>query len=414
MANYCFISFLQLGHMDFGGQSFVRLAQELMKRGHRVTWVFSYSEVRDFSKRAHKVLSDAGIEYDGINRFYLTISHHHRNIMDSAGELEQLIRAKAYDCLVIDRLCVGAAFAAAGAGIPWVTVGTDGREWSFVRDDTEKLVPTPKPNDTDYFNLDSKSNFPDSVQLRARSYWATSSYLNLSFFPRSYYSDIGYADIPSQSHFLGAEPDTDLTSEGNTVLITFGNTFNESVKRKLVRCILGEFEKRNIPALVLTGNDQLTAQLQKEFVRFHRVAFKSWMPYDEAYGNALVAIGHGGTSHVWTGMRDAVPLFVIPSIGDQVYGGKQVERLNIGRTININSGSSSNFLLPEFIARIFSRREGIKSSDCIRAFNQLLDDPELKEACRTVRQQMRSGGGVHAGASLLEKLVHDKSPITRC
>ena len=227
MASFCFVSFLQPGHMDFGGHSFVRLAQELVERGHNVTWVFSYSDKKDFSKHAQTLLNEANINYDTINRFYLTIHNHQRDIMDSADELRHLIKARAYDCLVIDRLCVGAAFAAAWAGIPWATIGTDGREWSFVKKNGSNALLLPIPKDADYFSPDKKHKSPDDLHLSARSYWATSAYLNLSFFPRSYYSESGYADIPSHSHFLGAGPDNNRNTKRDTVLITLGNTFND-------------------------------------------------------------------------------------------------------------------------------------------------------------------------------------------
>jgi UDP:flavonoid glycosyltransferase YjiC (YdhE family) len=397
--------------MDFGGQSFIRLAQELKSRGHQVAWVFSSSDFWDFSERTRKILSDAGIENDQNERFYLTIDLHRRDVLKSAAALEKFIRSKNYSCLVVDRLCVGAACAAAWAGIPWATVGTDGREWSFIRRHADE-IPTlqPKANNADYFKINKKNICQNNIVVSNRSYWATSPYLNLTFFPRSYYENTASPDLPSHSHFLGAGQDTEKSKGGNTVLITFGNTFNEFAKLKLVKCVGAELQKKNIPSLVLTGSAQFTEKLQTELHRFRSVTIKSWMPYDEAYRNARIAVGHGGTSHVWTGMRDAVPLLVVPDVGDQVFGGKQVERLNIGRTVPlIRNSRLIHKLLKLFIRKL--PEKNINSRDCARAINQLLDDPDIRESSLNIQRQMRSGGGVNAGASLLEQLVHDGQPV---
>lgn len=414
MPHFCFVSFLQPGHMDFGGQGFTRLAEQLMRRGHRVTWTFSYSESKDFYKRASAILSDAGIEYDKINRFYLTIHHHHHNFLESAADLERVIRTQRYDCIVIDRLCVGAGYAAEWAGVPWAVVGTDGREWALVKTNQGRAVLAPKADDADVHVQKSKQRDLVSTGSVVSSYWAVSPYLNMSFFPRSYYSGDERSGIPGHSHFLGSGDDGASREEGNVVLVALGNSFNLSIVTKLIRCVLSVLENRAASVLLLTGNDELTKKLKNEFRSFNRLSIDSWMPYEKAYRAASIAVGHGGTSHVWTGMRNAVPLLVLPSKGDQAFGAKRVEKLNIGLALNVNCALGSDSTPLSFIKNAISDRGDVFVSRCTHALARLLDDPAIREASRSVSRQIRSGGGVEAGVSLLEQLVRRKAPITQC
>ena len=237
----------------------------------------------------------------------------------------------------------------------------------------------------------------------------------MSFFPRCFYENSASDNIPAQSHFLGSGGRSGVIDNGDKVLITFGNTFSESARKDLARCILKELQGRNMSCLILTGCDQLTAQLEEDLSGFDGVSIHSWMPYDEAYGCARIAVGHGGTAHVWTGMREGVPLLVIPSMGDQHFGGEQVERLNIGRTIQLNKSSiRAHKILFGFLQHIFQKPAAFGSSDCVHALGEMLDDPDIKRCSLAMSRKMRSGGWVSAGATLLEQLACKSAPIRNC
>ena len=142
--------------MDFGGGSFIGLAQELKRRGHSVNWVFSCSEMFDYSDYAEKILKGADINFTDAKQYYLTIDLHKNSVPESAHALEKHIRNDGYDCLVVDRLCVGAAYASCSAGIPWATVGTDGRAWSNGEKDANGIYSLrPLENKNDYFALEN-------------------------------------------------------------------------------------------------------------------------------------------------------------------------------------------------------------------------------------------------------------------
>ena len=55
-----------------------------------------------------------------------------------------------------------------------------------------------------YIDLSANDNNFGSLNVNLKSYWATSPYLNLSFFPRSYYQCDTEQEIPVHSHFLGS------------------------------------------------------------------------------------------------------------------------------------------------------------------------------------------------------------------
>ena len=76
MARFCFVSYAQPGHLDFGGMSYVRTAVELKKRGHEVEWQLSFYPIlsryqrEDHFIRASKIVKSFKInvkEYNGLH-----------------------------------------------------------------------------------------------------------------------------------------------------------------------------------------------------------------------------------------------------------------------------------------------------------------------------------------------------------
>lgn len=418
MAKFLFVSFKQPGHMDFGGLSFLRLAQHLAKQGHQVRWVFSFSELQDYSNLVHDLLKKYQIDFDHTRKFYLTFDHHQKDIRQSTENLEQYILAKKYDCLVVDRLCVGGAFAASAAGIPWATIGTDGREWSRRRSHvTGGFTVIPEPYTYNKFPLPPKRHYKVAAPEPSRkSYWATSPFLNLSFFPRRYYERKFGNEVPPHSHFLGCGPIPAVQNKGTSLLITFGNSFYPILRKKIVKILKSDIRRRGVQTLFLTGSESLTRAVANEFSNIPRVTIKNWMPYDQAFQQASLVIGHGGTAHIWYGLREGVPLLVIPFVGDQCFGGLQVERLNVGRTV---SPRKMPWLLPGPFKVITDRlppgfRIRISRRECIDKLNELFEEEGIRESCFRMRLEMRNGGGVAGGSSLLERLAQDRMPITSC
>ena len=137
--------------MDFGGRGFIKIVQELKAMGHYVKWYFSVSQYVDFAEYSYSKLKEADIDYDTEYKSFLTVDHHQENILESANRLAQLITQESFDCLLIDRLCMGAAIGASSADVPWATIGSDGRKRAKLYNSiVKKRIITPGENDKLY------------------------------------------------------------------------------------------------------------------------------------------------------------------------------------------------------------------------------------------------------------------------
>ena len=413
MARFCFVAYAQSGHLDFGGMSYVHTAQELIHRGHEVQWVLSRPWLLHQYARVCELLKGLRIAVEDIEDLHLTVNSHKKDLRRSTRAFSQYLKSEKYDCVVVDRLCVGAAFAAHGARIPWAAVGTDGREWSHKRlHSTLHRAVLPLPRESSKIRMlagdQCREDFP---KPSAKSDWATSPFLNLSFFPRTYFEDGKLKVIPAHSHFMGSGPAGEPLLRRKHLLITFGNSFDRTLRRKLVDIVRPFLHNRSIPTLVLTGDEKLTKSLHGVFDGLKHVTLKSWVPYDEAYQEAIVALGHGGTSHIWYGMREGTPLLAIPHIGDQMYGGYQLERLNIGRVV-------LPFVLPCLTSRLLRKlgKIGIRldKSELLNKLNDVLTNEEVLGNSLRIGRMMRKGGGVKASASLLERLSREQACVSTC
>lgn len=398
--------------MDFGGRGFIKIAQELKAMGHCVKWYFSVSQNSDFSEYSYSILEDANIEYDTEYKFFLTVDHHKENILKSASRLEQLISQESFDCLLIDRLCLGAAVAASSAGVPWATIGSDGRKWTKLYNSIAKeRIISPGESDKNYIDLNEYGSALDGLDVSLNSYWAASPYLNISFFPKCYYQCDSAQKIPVHSHFLGSGvPNRKEISTKKHVLLTFGNTMNDNVKIALVDTFYKELMPQKIILLVLTGSEYMTQMLEYRLPSSEYLEVRSWMPYEQAYMSALIAVGHGGTSHVWTGMNMGVPLIVIPSVGDQWFGGLQVDRLNLGKIISISNKKN----IFQRVCKIKTPQYKFNKVMGLEVLGNLLNNKQINDNAKLMENQMQLGGGGQAGAKLLVQLAESKSPVTSC
>ena len=413
MARFCFVSFAHPGHCDFGGMSFVRTAQELMRRGHEVRWVLSRPWLMHHYARVCELLKGLRIPVENIGDLHLTVNSRKEDLRRSTRTFSRYLTSEQYDCVVVDRLCVGAAFAAHGSCTLWAVVGTDGREWSHKRLRStlyRAVLPLPviSPKIDMLANDLRREDFPTPSN---NSDWATSPFLNISFFPRAYYNDGHQVLLPTHTHFVGSGPAREALTTRNQLLITFGNSFNPILRRQLVEIMLPVIRTRLIPTVVLTGEETVATELGGMFKELSHVKVKTWVPYDEAYRGVRVAMGHGGTSHLWYGMREGTPLLAVPFMGDQLYGGCQLEQLNIGRKV-------LPFVVPGLSSRLLRKlgKIGIRLSkrEFVNKFQDVLTNEAVLENSLRLSRVMRMGGGVEASTTLIERLARERECVSTC
>ena len=395
----------------------MRTAQALITRGHKVTWVFSSNPFPRASKRkrALEIVESRGIRVDHLGDLRLvpqsiswfpTPTYSMDKLVPSAKRLGSYFYNRDFDCIVIDRSCVTATFSAHLAHIPWAVVGSDGRDW--VR---SRQMENPRDNQPESIQdrriREAFSSLVTDVYAKpsVSSCFGTSPFLNISFFPKSFFAT-GGATFPGHSHFLGDNRANDQASTRDRILITFGNTMPIPLKRELLRILLPLLRDRSFPALVLTGSEQLTAILRGLTQGFAQVEIRDWVPYGEAFRAARTAIGHGGTAHVWYGIHEATPLVALPCLSDQRFGATQIERLGIGYTvapISANGLSSGCALEAQ-----------VNDRELVEKLEAAFTRPEPLANVQRMSLSMRSGGGVNAAATLLELLAHERAPVTDC
>jgi UDP:flavonoid glycosyltransferase YjiC (YdhE family) len=361
---------------------------------------------------------DYGLDAREFIGLHITASQNGNDLLKYAQNFARYLKSRQYDCVVVDRLCIVAAFSAHLAGLPWATIGTDGREWARKRwrpVANQGVFPGSWEASpiSSIVHLLGQNDFPRPSD---RTFWATSPFLNISFFPRLYYQDTKKLEHPKCSHFVGTGEALESQTEQSYLLVTFGNSFNPTVRQKLIKILQPLIREQSINVLFLTGSKDVANSTRRTFRHDSSVEVREWMPYDRAYRGAIGVVGHGGTSHIWYGLREGKPLLAIPFIADQFYGAFQLERLNIGRIV-------VPFVVPRHLSRLF-RKMGYnlpgeasiylskRKFSC--KLNELLKDQTIRDSTMQIGRFMRAGGGVHASASLIERLARFREPVSTC
>ena len=391
MAKFCFVSFAQPGHCDFGGLSYVRTAAELQTRGHEVQWVLSRHPREDLNVRARKIITSFRLHSEEFAGLHIRSEE----VVAIAKNFARYLKSCKYDCMVVDRLCVGAVFSAHIAKLPWATAGTDGREWTkkSLRPFLNKGV-FPGTWDASPISKTIRLLYGDDFPKPSdKSMWATSPFLNISFFPKAYYQDTQDFEHPKHSHFVGCGTVPEPIVENEYLLVTLGNVFNPSVRQKLLKILRPLIRELSIKVLFLAGNMDVANNIQQTFRHDSGVEIKEWLPYDQAYRGAVGVIGHGGTSHIWYGLREGKPLLAVPLKADQFYGALQLERLNVGRNV-------IPFVVPWYPSRLIQKISGhiprkvsvyIGKRELSTKFHELLVDSAMRDSCTRLSRIMRVG-----------------------
>lgn len=415
---FCFVAFEHPGHVDYGGLGFLRTAANLRQAGHNVDWVFGISECGEHGHRLETLFHACGIQYDPIQRLHLTLDHHHEDPWQAALELSRVLKSRRFDCVVVDRLCIGGAAAAVLAALPWACIGTDGRHWKR-RPTSQGADRALRPVDGLPSGCDQRENYAQALCNGKHGLWAASPFLNISFFPREIYNLTGVDKLPRQSHFLGSGATRPHQRAGNEVLVTSGNSFDPVAWRTLTRTLIPILQQREIPVRFLAGTTEAARQLFCETRDLKRVSVSEWMSYDEAYGTAKLVVGHGGTANTWHALRAGIPLLAVPSKGDQRFLAERIEQLGVGRIVVPESKRGAWWRpLGMMLSKVGRGAKGasvqFNTEALALGLSALLDKPPPRYHRHRLANVMASGGGFDAATSLLERLAIHRAPVFQC
>lgn len=331
MARICCISFESIAHVDFGGMSFLKSILEL-KKTHSIKWIISRDPFDRVGKNGlQKKLEREGLEVVDVGNLYLSSNSFKENrYLESFNWLYNYFEEECFDCIVIDRLCTIAAFAACKARIPWIGVGTCGGPWGLKRTiflDRLFLAPI-KDRARSYSELERLARECDKIENvpRTDSHWVCSPYLNISYFPRSFYD----LNEPDSCQFYGVEKKSN-GNNGKYILFTFGNSMSGQRQKELIDYLSNNAMELDREIVLLTGkNDSYHYAMDKlQSVPWCKVY--EWLDYDKAFSKALIAIGHGGTAFVWYSIAYSVPMVCLPEESDHFYNALRVTKLGLGK-----------------------------------------------------------------------------------
>lgn len=388
MARFVFTSHAAMGHIDFGGGSYLRTARLLIDRGHSVRWLLPANPrpgpgVFERLARVEAAIADAGVPVSRQGDPFDVNRPFHSQQVETVRAFSQFLREEAADACIVDRLSVLAGIGAHCAKVPWAVVGGDGTQW--VRrpgwgGEHGVFTETPAVGVLRQLGV---ADFPIASVM---TYWAVSPYLNVSFFPREFY---GVAQ-DARSHFVGGS--APMASEAcASILVTLGNSYRPEVRDQLLSSLPSVVSPERAPIEILTGDAAISARLR---AASDRLRVLDWEPYDVAFARSRIAVGHGGSAFLWHAFAAGVPVIAIPSgVGDQSFGAGRVELLGLGRSIP-----------PRMLT----------ATKLGTVIDEILRDDAMRSRVAGFRRLLHSGGGVAAAAELFERLARERTAVTGC
>jgi hypothetical protein len=405
MARFAFVSYPAWGHIDFGGRSFLRTARMLVDRGHDVTWVLPIGPdvvvqatrfgVPQLQIRrivvgidVQAAIKAAGIAVERIDACFdlMDASQGRDRAIASARTFAAFLTEHRIDACLVDRLAVVAGLGCEAARVPWCVVGGDGARWTT----SSELGSIPGTHDAFPFDeVCDALGANDLPEACRRSFWAMSPYLNLTFLFRGF-----SATVPAvPTHFVGGRVRSDEARE--TVLVTLGTTFGREALDAFLRGVVELSSLAPDRAVeILTSTPAITRQLVEDVASAPRVVVRDWAPYDEAFGRASVAIGHGGNGFVWHAVAAAVPMIAVPTrAGDQRYGADRIVELGLGVRIE---------------------PDAVTGAALEAAIREVAAGTRVHARVRDASAALASGGGVDAAVRLVEQLAATARAVVSC
>lgn len=314
------------GHLDFGGNGFLRVAEELISQGHALLWMAGDNTSPRLKARGHIVLPMKSI-FPVPNPESCIVNKKRLNTL--FNQMEQLrialINEKPDICL-LDRNLGPAAMVLTSLNIPYVSMGTPGGYWER---DATGVTMLPLASDS-YQKLGAlMSNELTWLKNHFDSWWQPSPYLNVVFMGRSFY--------PSHAD--------EMTSAFVNVFDSPPENVNNSGKSNRLGIALGHTGDVNLPLMILdTLNDKIhqtfsgvdifaggRPDIIEKLKRTHpNCSVHDWTPYSEIFPSLKKLICFGGVGTLWHSIQYGIPSIVIAGgAGDQKINAEQMQHLGM-------------------------------------------------------------------------------------
>jgi len=327
-----------IGHTDFGGNGFIKIAKGLVEKGYTVQWltgpkIRSYIESAGLSVLEIPELTKFKVDYFGA-------IFDSENPLNTLAELRSCIKSfQSYldsikpSVLIIDRLLSLAAIAADNYGIPYIAMGTPGGNWKLHGGSATK-----ESLDPSFYQGLSELLFSGLKWKKCEitSSWAVSPVLNCTFLGKSFYKSFDKnSDELNKGMFVNHYDSAQQRAKEKAIGVSFGNTGNIESFGGLLGDLVREKEKVGAIDVYVGQNRQLKTILQNIYsngeIRIHE-----WLDFSKNIGHLKALIFMGGIGTTWHCVNRNLPMIVKPECrGDQIYNSSRIDELGLG--INLNN-----------------------------------------------------------------------------
>lgn len=329
-----------IGHLDFGGGGYLKLAGRLKDQGHNLHWIARDNTAAVLRKEKHAVSSHQSVNTITSPRHMSRTQVDH--VVDQLIALREELRRDLPDLCLVDRNLGCATLVLNALGIPFACIGTPGGYWSR---DEHGVISIDSP-DEHYLELGKRLHERASwLAGDLESFWQPSPFANVVFTGHSFYPG---TKIEFESAFVNLFA-PDRSPQQGKIGISLGNTGDV---RKMVRLLhLLATHTTGTRTTVFTGNRSCQLEhLRGEFPEFE---VQGWCNFHQAFSQLKAIVCFGGIGTLWHGINHLIPILVLPGgAGDQRYNGDRIQELELGLTAGLEPGDDQilacvdNLLLP--------------------------------------------------------------------
>lgn len=366
------------GHIDFGGQGYVRLALNLQARGHDVHWITFGSQVARLRRHGFSVEDTRALDYMRLMPFMplspgTDAQALHAQRLGAIRHLVDIVSTYQPQIILIDRLLVYCTMMAAALDIPYLAIGTPGGYWRY---DDDSVLPSLEPV-TEYQEYGQQLAIALGWQdTGIYSSWASSPYLNICFVGRSFYD--GLFPPTGKSAFVYHFDNHEMTNKRERAGVSFGNQGNGPfLEYFLDRYINGMPDGVEID--VFAGDDmQLVKKLEGRYGNKSGMHIHQWVDFSEHFARLKFLGFFGGIGTIWHCVNQWLPMVAVPGfIGDQFINAIRLQRLGMGIHLSPFGG-----MTPENL--VYLMEQQLDSRACLKSIATFRDRTNYTDTMDTI------------------------------
>lgn len=175
--------------------------------------------------------------------------------------------------------------------------------------------------------------------------------------------------------------DMNLDNYENPIIYISGGTVQSA--NKLIQKCIGAFSNEKVEIIISLG--RRSKKIKKRSIS-NNIHIYDFVPQIEILKKASLFITHAGMGSTNEALYFGVPMLASPVTSDQPIVADQIEHLNLGKKIDINTISSTELKKVAFY---------------------VMKNKQILLACNKISEKMKKAGGSLKGADLIEKYLEE-------